>query len=160
MEGTGPQSYLNEQLNLAHEYEIAEEKEKKYKDFDDFLKVKYQELSLELATLRQKRIRNRGGGGDLLKRCAIVKKLMAIEDYFSSKNIRNCASNDQIKELRLELATLRQKKIENNGGDLLKRCAIVKKLMAIDDYFIPKNIRNCTSNDQIIYPDKSFYYGM
>ena len=80
MEGTGSQSYLNEQFNLVEEYNKSKENGEKYENFNDFLEVKYQELSLELTKLRQKRIRNRGG--DVLKRCAIVKKLMAIDDLF------------------------------------------------------------------------------
>ncbi|MBR1429493.1 MAG: hypothetical protein IJ590_04555 [Rickettsiales bacterium] len=96
---------LNEQLNLVCEYNNDEENEAKYKTFDNFLKAKRTELISELQILRKKRI-------------------------------------------------------EKKGGDLLKRCAIVQKLTAIDDYFSTKNICNRVSNDQIIYADKSFYYGM
>ena len=96
---------LNIQFNFLEEYQSDENNKREYKTFDDFLKEKRKELSVELTKLRQKRI-------------------------------------------------------ENKGGDLLKRCAIVQKLNVINEYLCPKDIHNYFSENQIVYVDKSFYYGM
>ena len=96
---------LNVQFNFLEEYRSDENNKRKYKTFDDFLKGKREELSSELEELRKERIKK-------------------------------------------------------EGGDLLKRCALVQKLRAIEDYLQPKDIRNYFSENQIVYVDKSFYYGM
>ena len=85
---------LNGQLTLISEYNDIKEDNDVYETFDDFLKEKQRELSLELETLRKKRIEKKGG--DLLKRCAIVQKLKAIDECLQHKDIHNYFSEDQI----------------------------------------------------------------
>jgi hypothetical protein len=85
---------LNEQFKLVSEYENIEENKKKYKTFDDFLKGKRKELSLELEELRKKKIEKKGG--DLLKRCAIIQKLNIIDECLHPKDIHNHFGKNEI----------------------------------------------------------------